>query len=198
MGDFPMGGQGTTAGRAACASKRQCGRAFHTVHDEAGLAILHAGVLEQGVHHETRIRGHVGHQQAQLKVHFPGERGAFHHFGPRHHAGPELIHGTPFPAACVFFQPHVHVGRKTQAYCLGPHESHIAVDDLRLFQPPYAAQHSAGRQAHGLGNLLIGGTPVCLQTAQYVSIQLVQCIHPFNYAGFLQERQAERPKTPES
>lgn len=179
-------------------SDRQGCGALDTVHHETGLAILHAGVLEQGVHHETGVGGHVGHHQPQLVVHFPCQRHALDHLVPAHHAGTKHIHRVALAALGVLFQPDVHIGSQAQPHRLGPNQGHITVDHPHLFQPADPPEDGAGRQAHLIRDLVKGGPAIGLQFAQDLPVELVECLHPPYCAVLMQAGQAERPKTQQS
>ena len=62
---------------------------------------------------------------------------------------------------------------------------HTPVNHACLFRPFDPAQHRAGRQAHGLRDVIERGAPIRLQGAQYLLIDLVQCFHEGNFAGLL-------------
>ncbi len=165
-------------------SDRHCGSALHAVEHEAGLAVLHAGVLEQRVHDEAAVVGHVGHDHAQQVVHFAGERGAFHHLGPGLDAGTEQVHGIALVAFGVLFQPDVQVRGEAQAHGFRPHQGDVAVDHAGIFQPLGAAQHRAGRQAHLFADDIVGFAAVVLKAAQDRPIKPVQCVGSAHGTGF--------------
>ncbi|MCY1562042.1 hypothetical protein D9M68_993810 [compost metagenome] len=95
----------------------------------------------------------------------------------------------------VLLEAHVEIGGQAQADDFGAHERDVAVDDAALLQPLDAPEHGARGKADLLGDLVVGGTPVCLQRAQNEPINLVECFHGAIFAIFLRHASLWRPIT---
>ena len=176
-----------------CGSAQGHGRGrFDPLHDKTGPAILHAGMLEQGVHHEAGIGGHVRHHQAQQEIHFTRQRRAFHDFGPGLDAGTKQVHRGSLGALGTLFQLHVDVGRQPQPHSLGFDQGDVAVDDARCFQPLVATLHRTGRKPDRGGNFVVGGAAVRLEVAKDLPIQLVKCFHLTNFALYARQAPSQR------
>ena len=130
-------------------------------------------MLEQGVHDEAGVVGHVLHDHAQQVVHLTGQGGAFDDFGPGLHRGAEQVHGVAFVNLGMLFQTHIDVGREAQAHALGRHHRHVACDDFGFFQTLDAAQRGRGRQADLRSQNVVGHAAVELQRTQDATVYSV-------------------------